>query len=59
MNWIKHRTDRFVGRDFRRAERRPAIGGLAAFLKRALAGRNDPDCVKNNENADRPMSAIE
>jgi hypothetical protein len=58
-NRIKHRTDGIVGRDFHRAERRPAIGGLATFLERALAGRSDSHCVKDNENADRPMSAIE
>jgi hypothetical protein len=58
VNRIKHRTDGIVARDFRRAERRPATGGLAAFLERALA-ENDSDCVKNYENADRPMCLIE
>jgi hypothetical protein len=42
MNRIKRRTDVMVGRDFRHAERRPAIGGLAAFLKRTLAGKKRP-----------------
>jgi hypothetical protein len=54
VNRIKHRTDGIVARDFRRAERRPATGGLAGAL-----AENDSDCVKNYENADRPMCLIE
>ena len=59
MNRIEHRTDVIVGRNFRHAEQSMAIGGLASFFERTLMGRNDSDCMKNNGNADTPMSAIE
>jgi hypothetical protein len=39
MHRIEHRTDVIVGRDFRHAEQRMAIGGLAPLLERALIGQ--------------------
>jgi hypothetical protein len=59
MNRIKRRTDVMVGRDFRHAERRPAIGGLAAFFERALAGGKRLRLHEEQRDADRPTSAIE
>jgi hypothetical protein len=59
MNRIKRRTDGVVGQDFRHAERRPAIRGLAAFLERARLGKKRPRLHEEQRDADRPISAIE
>ena len=59
MDGIEHRTNVIVRRNFRHAEQSMAIGGLASFFERTLIGEKRLDCMKNNENADRPMSAIE
>src|SRR5260370_7651048 len=39
MNRIEHRSDVIVGRDFRHAKQRQAVGGLTPLLKKTLIGK--------------------
>ena len=56
INRITASTGRDSPRDFRRAEQRPTIGGLAAFRKRARVGKRPLRCRKTTKTPMGPCS---